>query len=238
MKLNFLTLLFLSFNVFAQDTLHFRDGRIIPAKVDEVGKEEVRYRNAANPTGPVYVFPKSEIHFIKYLSGHVDTFHVAGYTYTLKSLQPEEPKYIPSTYTLNPPEPEKKEKIQIENGIPYVGYSLLTENRALGLIRSVKDTKVQNDMFKLYNEMRSAKKGQVSAGVVALAGGIGFAVGGLYASYFLSIIEEELNPFPLIAGLGIGATLGIGGGVISSALKKKRYKKRMELAWMYNEHLK
>lgn len=69
-----LLLLALSTGMKAQDTIFRKDGVKVIAKVLEVGPEEVRYKNAANPDGPLYVVRLYEIDRIAYPGGTEDVF--------------------------------------------------------------------------------------------------------------------------------------------------------------------
>jgi hypothetical protein len=71
----FLCWLFLtSGSLFAQDSIYKRNKEIIPAKVFEVGTEEIKFRRTDNPDGPVYRLLVSEVACIHYKGGIIDTF--------------------------------------------------------------------------------------------------------------------------------------------------------------------
>lgn len=55
----------------AQDMIVKRNARAeeIPAKVLEVGENQIRYRKFSNPDGPIYTISRSEVFFIRYESG-------------------------------------------------------------------------------------------------------------------------------------------------------------------------
>ncbi len=55
----------------AQDMIVLRNATAdeIPSKVLEVGEEQIRYRKASNPDGPVYSIRRSEVFFIRYENG-------------------------------------------------------------------------------------------------------------------------------------------------------------------------
>ncbi len=60
----------------AQDTIFQKNKTIIPAKVLEVGTEEIKFKKTDNPEGPVYRLPLSEVYAIHYKGGIADTFNV------------------------------------------------------------------------------------------------------------------------------------------------------------------
>jgi len=55
----------------AQDMIVKRNASAeeIPAKVLEVGEDQIRYRKFSNPDGPVYTISRSEVFFIRYENG-------------------------------------------------------------------------------------------------------------------------------------------------------------------------
>ncbi len=55
----------------AQDLIVKRNAQAeeIPAKVIEVGKDQIRYRKFSNPEGPIYTISRSEVFFIRYENG-------------------------------------------------------------------------------------------------------------------------------------------------------------------------
>ena len=58
----------------AQDVIVTKDSKRINAKVTEVNVDNVRYKNFDNQDGPVYTLLKSDIDFIVYQNGRVETF--------------------------------------------------------------------------------------------------------------------------------------------------------------------
>ena len=58
----------------AQDKIYRNNGKIVEAKIIEVGASEVKYREYNNPNGPVYVLETDRIKKIVYENGKVETF--------------------------------------------------------------------------------------------------------------------------------------------------------------------
>jgi hypothetical protein len=58
----------------AQDKIYRNNGKIIEAKVIEVGASEVKYREFNNPDGPIYILETDRIKKIVYENGRVETF--------------------------------------------------------------------------------------------------------------------------------------------------------------------
>lgn len=59
---------------YAQDNIILRNGDEIPAKVLEVGRQELKYKKSSNPDGPVYTAPLSDVFLVKYANGTKDVF--------------------------------------------------------------------------------------------------------------------------------------------------------------------
>jgi hypothetical protein len=76
MKKISLFILIVIFNItgFSQDTLYTKEGKVIAGKVTEVTQNEIKYKSASNPDGPVYVINKSDIVLIEYKNGTKDVF--------------------------------------------------------------------------------------------------------------------------------------------------------------------
>lgn len=75
----FLFILFISANVFSQDTIYKRNGEVINAKVLEVELNVIKFKKTSNPDGPLYSLPKSQIALIQYKNGSKDIFPLDEY---------------------------------------------------------------------------------------------------------------------------------------------------------------
>lgn len=64
----------IAINVFADDTIVLRNGDFINAIVTEVSANQVKYKKASNPDGPIYIIDVSDVLSIKYTNGDVDKF--------------------------------------------------------------------------------------------------------------------------------------------------------------------
>ncbi len=60
--------------IFSQDTLFLNSGDFIPAKVTEIGIDQIKYKKPSNPDGPNYVTNKSDVSSIHYFDGSKDVF--------------------------------------------------------------------------------------------------------------------------------------------------------------------
>lgn len=64
-------------SVNAQDIIVKTNGDEIKAKVEEVSENAIKYRNASNPTGPLYTISRSSVASILYENGYMDKFYTA-----------------------------------------------------------------------------------------------------------------------------------------------------------------
>ncbi|MGZ3932493.1 MAG: hypothetical protein ACXVP0_14455, partial [Bacteroidia bacterium] len=70
MRITAALILFFSLNGFCQDTIRFSNGDVKPARVTEVGVENIKYYRSDIGDGPLYTVSKSEIRTITYANGH------------------------------------------------------------------------------------------------------------------------------------------------------------------------
>lgn len=61
----------------AQDKIHRKGGEVINGKVTEVGLDEIKYRLANEPDGPVYAISKDRLVKVVYANGRVETYQAA-----------------------------------------------------------------------------------------------------------------------------------------------------------------
>ncbi len=105
------TLLFYFFalSLFADDVIVFRNGDIVNAFVTEVSSNEIKYKKASNPDGPVYSENKGNILSIKYSNGEIDKFEDAKNTNTNTSSNTTNSK---TRTKANPAEDNEEQKAQ------------------------------------------------------------------------------------------------------------------------------
>lgn len=70
-----LLLAFVSITVFGQDTIVFRNGDEVQAKVVKVSDAEIEFLIWNNQSGPVYVKKVADVFMVKYNGGHKDVFN-------------------------------------------------------------------------------------------------------------------------------------------------------------------
>lgn len=72
-QFTFLCVLFCAL-VSAQDIITTTDSTTIEAIIEEVGPEQIKYRKASNPTGPLFIVYTRDIQSVTYNNGEVQTF--------------------------------------------------------------------------------------------------------------------------------------------------------------------
>lgn len=202
--------------VYSQDTIKFVNNTIQVVKVYEVGINEIKYHRFDNIDGPIYVSSKSDIESIRYYNGHVETF----------SNVKTNPVVTNKTVAAIPSSSNEK-IIILDPKLMYAGKPL-GESRLLRLINNVPDQQKQIMLMKEYTEMKSYKKKQYLFGFVGLGVGLMLPYIGLISGILLD------DPTPVFIGVAGGLTIGITGAVISGINKKKRLKKKIETATLYN----
>ncbi len=66
-----------SMSVNAQDTLYLKNGDKISSRILEVSGSEVKYKKENNPEGPTFITSNTDINYIKYRNGTMDTIKSA-----------------------------------------------------------------------------------------------------------------------------------------------------------------
>ncbi len=59
---------------FPQDTLYTKTGGVVNAKVVEINQNEIKYKKASNPDGPIYVMDVSNLVLIHFKNGSKEVF--------------------------------------------------------------------------------------------------------------------------------------------------------------------
>ncbi|MEP7371756.1 MAG: hypothetical protein ABI675_00110 [Chitinophagaceae bacterium] len=73
-QLSIICLLFSVSFIFAQDKIYRQNGKVIEAKIIEVGSGEIKYKEFNNPNGPIYVLESDRIKKIVYENGKEEKF--------------------------------------------------------------------------------------------------------------------------------------------------------------------
>lgn len=90
-----IALLFVNFKTFAQDVIYLKDGSKVPGKISEISNDTVKFRNLANPLGPLYSVDKKNLAIAVNASGNYLVFdpsvtitNLEVYTFINKAAQP------------------------------------------------------------------------------------------------------------------------------------------------------
>lgn len=219
MKSIFYVLFILGFigHLYSQDTIRFINKTSQAVKVHEIGIDEIKYNRLDNINGPLYIANKSEIEYIKFANGHVDSM-------TVNKVKP-----ISSDFAVMSNHP-----ITSDDKIVIIGNKLAQHGKPVGearlfrIINNVPNQEKKMVLTKEYLTMKSYKKKQYLFGFVGLGAGLALPYIGLMSSI---LFEDEA---PVLVGVAAGLTVGITGAIISSINKSKRTKKRIEIANLYN----
>ena len=223
-----LTLVLVYINSYSQDTIRFINKEMVVAKITEINVNDIKYQRFDNLTGPQYTVSKKEISSIKFLNGQIENFETA--TSSIQTSQLESKKESETT--------SGPTKIYIH------GKRLSYNNRGLGdtkllmLIQNFPTAEGKSKLMKEYATMKDYKSTQYVAGFA----GLGLAllspiVGAAIASETPSnggmfIANNRVQT--VLGSLAIGVVVGVAGSVVSTVFKAKRFKKRNEIAEMYN----
>lgn len=200
----------------AQDTICFKNNTCINAKILEVNSKEVRYLKQELNDGPVYVASGSDIRFLKYKNGVVDSIK----TTAVSVIQNQD------TLFLQP--------------ITIKGKRLVYDNRNLTdrkLKLLINDYPVPQTREELKREFRKMQRCEIAQKVCAP---IGFASGFvLVAGSMVYILDKEPKQTALIAITSVigGAIIRISSHVIFNVYRNKRFYSRKKIALMYNQNL-
>lgn len=110
----FLLLTFISHISFTQDKIFRKNGKIVEAKIVEIGSDEIKYKEFNNPDGPIYVLETDRISKIVYADGRTEKF------------------------VMNIKDPEKYEgqltkAVKLDFLGPLIGYSQFSFEKSLGV---------------------------------------------------------------------------------------------------------
>jgi hypothetical protein len=119
---------------YAQDKIYRKNGKIVEAKILEIGSDEIKYKESHNPDGPIYVLETDRISKIVFENGKVEKF-------TIDIRDPE--KY----------EGQLKKAIKIDFLGPLLGFSQVTFEKSrevgkgyelsLGIIGAGKSSRIE-----------------------------------------------------------------------------------------------
>ncbi len=205
--MRFIIFIFISAKLFSQDTIVFRNKEVKAVKVFEVGVKEVKYHSFDNLEGPMYITEKSEIQYLKYPNGKIDTFKLLA------------PKVQAPVVNNGPAYPV--ERIEIRGKKLIYEERSLNDTKMIGLILEYPFPNTKSIMMKELSKVSAYKAnrrfglGMLGAGITCQLIGMGSRRGG---GLFL-----------------FGAAAGITGTIVANVNKNKKNSKKAEIARLYNE---
>ena len=179
------------FNVWAQDVIILRTGNEIKAIVQEVGKDDVKYKKWDNQTGPTYTLNQSEILIIEYENGSSDKFNTNTSTKTDNTTNATIPNNSTQSNAQNKAELLEISKTNANRIINSSGVRLSKDQ-----VRSI--MAIEPKALALYNKGVSNNNASLAWGLTAA----GFSVMGLV---FYPVDTEAIDGEIVCLGLVSGA---------------------------------
>lgn len=204
-------LLLFSKKNFSQDTLFFKDGKVLPAKVDLINEEEIKYRRWDNLEGPTYITPLWKFQFAKFANGVIDTF---------KAVDP-----TPDFLAFNPLDNKQAELFYYRGDEIYYKGRIASENVILSKAMEFRSDKKMKGLIAMRNSRKKLQRGFLTTSF------IGFGI-----TYYGALISISSNPpkwsLPVFL---VGLTASISTIRLSFYYKSQRNNARFLMSKRYNE---
>ena len=214
---------------YSQDTIQFINKEIVVAKITEINVNDIKYQRFDNLTETQYTVSKKEISSIKFLNGLIEIFEITATAIQPTQLESEKESEAPSGPT----------KIEIRGKRLSYNNKGLSDTKLLMLIRNFPTTEGKSKLLKEYATMKDYKLTQYAAGFAGLGLGLLSPIIGIeLASKTLSNggpFTANTKVQTVLASIAIGVVIGVAGSVVSTVFKAKRFKKRNQIAEMYND---
>lgn len=201
-----IVLLLISFVSYAQDTIFKLNNEAIAAKILEINDLNIKFKKFSNLDGPLYSELKSEIHYIKYQNGSVDSITKGSSVATTVN---------PSTSTTS---------IVVYKGRRYSDEEIYT------MINAYPSGETKSVLQKKYASMIDYKHRQYAAS--GFGYGFGFAFPAVVTIVTLIVADGPAGydkwQQQIISGALAGAAIRITGAVFYKINKNKRaYEKQL-----------
>lgn len=209
-------IIILTQNAFSQDSIFKKDGEMIAAKILEINKSEVRFKKSNNANGPTYTELKSELLYIKFANGTVDTINRA---IVIKPITKDTSLVIKYS---------RKE---------FFLYPDMGDLEIFSTIESLPPSASKDKLKREYVLMKKYKSQQYLACSLGWVVGFGvpvvvtFGVLSNYNSYGYSVDNAASA---IVIGALAGAAIRITGQVLTKINKNKRKQARRNIMLMYN----
>ncbi len=198
-------------NAVSQDSIFFRTGKVVAAKVTEVNNNEVKYYDQQKLSGPLYVVLKNTIKFIKYSDNVIDSFAAVS-SPTLSAFESG----------------TARAKLTVRSKSIYYYGQEISDANLLALLEEIKDERSKERLIAQFDIMKNHKRKHFvsSFGSFFVLGGSAF-----YALMLYALGAPELAvPFMIIGG-----TTFIAVTVISNINKRKYLSEQKKLVDAYNQ---
>ena len=205
-------------NLFSQDTLVHKSGERQAVKVNEIGVNDIKYHRYDNLSGPQYIIGKTDVRFIRYANGTVDTIV----------------KYV----EIKPQVISPTDEFQVKSSKPKrsIMYSNINDRDLLYAIQVLPISDSKSKMLKEYSKMMDYKRTQYLANGLGL--GVGFAVPVVVTYYSLvdyNSYSYRYDPVTtIIVGALAGAAIRITGQVLTKMNKNKRLNAKQNVIMLYD----
>lgn len=209
-----IVLLLLSIVSYAQDTIYKLSNEAIAAKILEINDQNIKFKKFSYLDGPLYSELKSEIHYIKYQNGTVD------------SITKRNSVVVTSQSNINSTSPTPSVIYKAKN---YSDEDINT------MISAYPNGETKSLMQKKSTAMLEYKQRQHLS--IGLGYGIGFAVPIVvtFGTLTTNNINYDNAVSTIVAGALIGAAIRIAGNVGFFINKNKKLNEKREILDLMNE---
>lgn len=224
LKLTFVLFALFSQVTKAHDTLYLKNNSRISAKIIEVNPSEIKYSRSDNLNGPTYVLYKSDINYIKYYNGKIDSIKMEKVITV--NVVPENDMVV-----------NHKSGLETIKDKAFYNGKYISDRRLKFLFNECADPETRT---KLLAGLKTARIYNTHRHLYAPIGlGVGFAT--VLATSPLVTQSEHLNLNwskqtigIAVSGIICGAIIRVSGCVMSKIYFNKRKHKMEELANLYN----
>lgn len=216
-KLIFVLGVVLAQNIFGQDTIYKKNGSVIASKILEITPTVVKFKKFENLSGPVYSELISELWYIRFKNGTVDTLG------RLNVIAEKDLNIIR-------PETSKVQAQVIKSRYPY---NLINESELLFEIQNLPPSPQKTKMLREYANLKDYKRTQYSSCVLGWTVGFGVPIVVTYYSLSSSIGYDPVRT--IVIGALAGAVIRTMGQVVFKVNKNKRLNSKRLIIEMFND---
>lgn len=204
-------------NLFSQDTLFHKSGEKQAVRVNEIGVNDIKYHRYDNLSGPQYVISKTDVRFIRYANGTVDTII----------------KYVeikPQVVASNPVVSSKPSRQSLM-------FDYTNDRELLYSLTQLPSSNEKSKMLKEYSKMIQYKRNQYAANTLGWVIGFGVPIGTTYYALIGSYSYVSINDpaTVIIVGALTGAAIRTIGQVVKKMNQNKRKNSKRMILSMYNQ---